>query len=60
MWCVSEPVELHYNNEVKKRKMKVKVQEMKEAVDELGLPVKTMRLSEDGEITYTMETNQKH
>jgi 2-iminoacetate synthase ThiH len=45
MWCVSEQVERHYNIEVKKQKIKKEVKVMKKAVNGLGVPVGTMRLS---------------
>jgi hypothetical protein len=59
MWCISEQVEGHYTTEVKKSKMKNKIQDMKEDMNRLGVPVRTMHLSEDGEISYAMDTEDK-
>jgi hypothetical protein len=59
MWCISEQVEGHYTTEVKKSKMKNKIQEMRKDMEELGIPVWTMHLSEDGEMSYTMDTEDK-
>jgi hypothetical protein len=49
MWCISEQVDGHYTTEVK----------MKKDMNRLGVPVRTMHLSEDGEMSYTMDTEDK-
>jgi hypothetical protein len=61
MWCISEQVEGHYTTEVKKSKMKNKnkIQDMKKDMNRLSVPVRTMHLSEDGEMSYTMDTEDK-
>jgi hypothetical protein len=59
MWCISKQVEGHYTTEVKKSKMKNKIQDMKKVMNRLGVPVRTMHLSEDGEMSYTMDTEDK-
>ena len=59
MWCVTEQVQLSYRTKVMKDSMKVKVEEMKKAVEEQGVTVKTMHLSAEGEISYTMEANER-
>jgi hypothetical protein len=59
MWCVSEQVEGHYTTEVKQNKMNEKIQEMKKDMARLGVPVRTMHLSEDGEMSYKMDTDDK-
>jgi hypothetical protein len=59
MWYISEQVEDHYTTEVKKSKMKNKIKEMKKDMKELDVLVRTMHLSEDGEMSYTMDMEDK-
>ncbi len=59
MWSILEQVGGHYTSEVKKSKMKNKIQDMKKVMNRLGVPVRMMHLSEDGEMSYTMDTEDK-
>jgi putative ubiquitin-RnfH superfamily antitoxin RatB of RatAB toxin-antitoxin module len=59
MWSILEQVGGHYTSEVKKSKMNNQIQDIKKDMNRLGVPVRTMHLSEDGEMSYTMDTEDK-
>jgi hypothetical protein len=58
MWCISEQVQTNYEISVKKERMELKVEEMRREINKLGVPVKSMHLSADGEMSYTMDINK--
>ncbi len=58
MLCVSEKGQTNYEVTLKKENLIMKTEEMKKAVKETGLQVRTMHLSADGELSYTMDTKK--